>query len=145
MLQITTHTSDNLAPGVAELCAELLCKPGSEMQQVFQSIAALDYDEPLDVNLRIAVAMRTQGDDNVPIGWAAISLWNGAPSIQAFVFPNYRQRGLASALVSALTVEGDIPLDVANVFSHHFASVALRAGFRSTNLWKREEDGWVRT
>lgn len=122
-----------------------MCRPGSEMQQVFREIAALEYDEPPHACLRFAVAMKMHGEENLPIGWAAICRWQDAPALQGFVFPNYRQRGLASALVSAITVDGDVPLEEGHVFSEQFASIATRAGFRTVKLWKRVEDEWVKS
>jgi GNAT superfamily N-acetyltransferase len=144
VLQIATHTSDNLAPDVAERIAETLCRPGSEMQQVFREIGREEYDEPLDAGLRIAVALRLDEDGAVPIGWAAVNRWSDAIAVQAWVFPNYRQRGLASALVSALTVLGDVPLDEAHVFNERFVSIARRAGFRAVNLWAFDDGQWVK-
>ena len=144
MLQIATHTSDNLPPDVAERIAETLCRHGSEMQQVFREIGREEYDEPLDAGLRIAVALRLEEDGAMPIGWAAVNCWNGAIAVQASVFPGYRQRGLASALVSALTALGDVPLAEAHVFSERFVSIARRAGFRTVNQWAYEDGEWIK-
>jgi hypothetical protein len=64
--------------------------------------------------------------------------------VQASVFPGYRQRGLASALVSALTALGDVPLAEAHVFSERFVSIARRAGFRTVNQWAYEDGEWIK-
>lgn len=143
MLQVTTHTSENFPPEMAEFCAETLCKPGSDMNHAFRSIAAGDADG-LAPALQIALATRIIDDEAVPIGWASIGLWNDLPAIQGCVFPAYRRRGLASALVSTLTATGEIPLQGCHIFSPHFTSVAKRAGFQTINEWKRVDDGWIR-
>jgi GNAT superfamily N-acetyltransferase len=146
VLQLTTYTTDTLPPAIAEVCFDCLCNSGSEMQGVFQAIA---HGPPFDgwvqpAGLVISVACIIREDEVVPIAWASVSHWNEAPSIQVYVHPIYRRRGLASALVSMLTVEGSIPLETANVFSPYSITLAKRAGFRSVNEWKRVEDGWIK-
>lgn len=143
MLQITTHTPTNFPVWLAKHCATALCNQGSEMSQVFHDI---HHDEPDgDTDMRISVAsMPMPNGEEVAIGWAAIHTWGNVSSIQAFVFPAYRRRGLCSALVSALTALGDIPLKEAAVFTPHMLNAAYRSGFHTAHVWKRSDEGWQR-
>jgi hypothetical protein len=143
VFQITTHTPTNVPPRLAELCAELLCKRGSEMSAMFHSIA--NHEPEAWVGATIAIATKTDEADNVvPIGWASLTEWDGQPSLQASVYPSFRHYGLASAMTTALTVLSHCSLAEVRVFHPRLVNAAKRAGFKDVQLWQRSDDGWVR-
>jgi hypothetical protein len=143
VLTIATHAGTNFPPDLAAKCAEYLCKPGSEMQHYFREIAGEEYDDR-DLNMRISVATQIKDDEIVPVGWASVYQWAGAPALQCSVFPLYRRRGLASALASVIAAGGDIPLGYVAVFSEHCVRMAKRCGFGTVALFRRVEDGWIK-
>lgn len=142
MLQIATHLPDELWCKTAEKIADRLCRPGSEMQGVFARIAAGE-EANCDPGLVFAVASRVE-DDDVVIGWASVSYWNGGPAVQGFVTEEYRRKGLAGALLTAIVCDHEIPMDHASVFSPHLVGPAKRAGFQSVTEWHRVDDGWIK-
>lgn len=113
------------------------------MQGYFLDIADRKYED-CDLNMKIAVATRIVDDEIVPVGWASIYQWAGAPALQCFVFPAYRNRGLASALASSLTALGELPMAYVAVFSDLCIGMAKRCGFRTVANYKRVEDGWIK-
>lgn len=142
MLQIATYQPSEVFGKSANTCADLLCRQGSEMQAVFSKIAAGAYQDQGD-GLTLALASKLE-EDSVVIGWASIALWNGSPSIQASVSEEYRRRGLASAMVTAIVCDMPMPLDHVHVFSPHLIGPAKRAGFKAVTEWQRVQDGWLK-
>ena len=143
MLKIATHTPTSVPASLAELCAATLCKPGGEICAMFHDIAG---NEPESwAGTTVAIATRTDDAGNVvPIGWATLTEWNGKPSLQASVYPTHRHYGLASAMISALTVLSDRSLAEVSVFHPRLVGAARRAGFKNVQQWERSDDGWVR-
>lgn len=144
MLTITTHTGTDMPPDLAAKCAGVLCRIGSDMQGYFLDMADGRYED-CDLNMKIAVATKIVDDEIVPIGWACLHQWNGAPSLQCFVFPQHRSRGLGSALAAALTATNEIPLNYVAVFSDSCIGMAKRCGFREVAHYKRVDDGWIKS
>lgn len=143
MLQIQTHTATSVPASLAALCAETLCKPGGEIRAMFHDLAGLEPESWAGTEIAIATLSDATGRV-VPIGWATLTQWNGKPSFQASVFPTYRHRGLASAMLSAITVSSNLSLAEVSVFHPRLVRAAERSGFKNVQLWERSDDGWVR-
>ena len=112
-----------------------LTKPGSDFQKKLRA-GLLDG--------RIAI-VRDAGEI---IGWARTEKWLGGDAsrewdtLESFVSPAYRSRGIASFGASGLRATFDAACYVA-VFHPHMLLVARRAGLRPI-LFHREGPAWLR-
>lgn len=70
-----------------------LTRPGSDFQR------ALLYGDPAGT---IALCL----DQGEIFGWARTEMWQAMPTLEAFVGPAYRRRGIALACAAALVAEG---------------------------------------
>jgi hypothetical protein len=145
MIQITADIAINIHPHVAEQCAARLCHDESEMQGVFNRISLLSLS-PREREQMIAYAWQASDDGQHVIGWVSVSEWvvgnETRIQVQGFVDQEFRERGLASALVACLC--HDMPatrLPVA-VFSKEFFAIAQRFGWNATR-YRYATDGWL--
>lgn len=80
------------------------------------------------------------------IGWASATLWDRVLCLQAFVAEGYRNKGLASALASALVVDGHLSQEMpVGVFSDAMVRIAQRMKFQHIHRYRRCDDGWLRS
>jgi len=137
--------SDVLAimPSLAESLADL-CKSGSEMQGYFMALSRHAVKEvPPEMHLAVAYTLIEDGGLE-PCGWVATHLWDGRLCLQQFVAPEKRGRYLATALTAALFLNRGRPESLC-VFAPETARIATRLGVADVRLFKRVEDGWVRS
>lgn len=115
---------------LARHCANLLCKPGSEMSREFKLCRART---PLCV---------TYGEDADPCAWIATHVWRGLQTIEGFVAPEVRRRGVARIGVLALKSCGhlDITKPVA-VFAPACVELSYQCGFDDVRLFQRTPIG----
>lgn len=140
------HTAKSLARTNLHLLTLLrdnLTKPESDFNK--KLTAWIGGVEPLDRDGHIALVL----DHGEIVGWARTEVWsdgNGAiyDTLEAFVAPEYRLRGVAAYASSAIYsgVLHDCGLGVA-VFSPVMMLVAKRAGFFPT-LFTPIDGRWVR-
>jgi GNAT superfamily N-acetyltransferase len=85
-------------------------------------------------------------DQGEIIGWARTERWEGYPTLESFVIPPYRGRGVATACAQALVANGSISRSsIVAVFRPQMESIAARCGLRLAAFSRREEDGqWMR-
>lgn len=140
-LVVQTYTPQTIPASVAEQLALTLTRQGSEMNQLFQSVA--EFRIPVDSDGTFIAIAYDYGE--IPIGWASLSAWNGITALQCFVHPIRRRRGLALALSSILVAAHQIHKDAIAVFHQHCMSIGLRLGFGRVERWKRTDDGWIKS
>lgn len=146
MIQITADTAVNIHPHVAEQCAARLCHDESEMQGLFNRTALLSLS-PREGGWMIAYAWQSNEDEvQHVIGWVSVTEWDVGDEtriqVQGYVDREFRESGLASAMVACLC--HDMPktqLPVA-VFSREFFAIAQRFGWNATR-YKKITDGWL--
>jgi len=85
--------------------ADHLTRPNSDFQ------TALLNGEPAGV---IAICL----DQGEIIGWARSEMWQGLPTLEAFVAPSYRARGVATLCAAGLRTQG--------VFMGHYFVAVFR-------------------
>jgi GNAT superfamily N-acetyltransferase len=73
------------------------------------------------------------------VGWARTEEWSGMPTLEAFVAPELRGRGVAQYCASALVAAGLLDEPIA-VFRESMASLADKLELDHT-LYARQEDG----
>lgn len=133
----------SLLPMAFELAR--LCKHGSEMQELFRSVANQQSLPPAAYSMHIAVAYVLDEEGGLePWGWAALTMWDGQLCLQQFVAPEKRGRYLATALTTALFLDRGCPESLC-VFAPETARIATRLGVADVRLFKRVEDGWIRS
>lgn len=86
-------TTNRLRRTERRFIADHLTRPGSDFQR------ALLYGDPAGT---IAICL----DQGEIVGWARTEIWQGMPTLEAFVGPAYRRRGIALACTAALIAEG---------------------------------------
>lgn len=146
MINITADIAINIHPHVAEQCASRLCHAESEMQGVFSRIALLSLSER-ERSWMIAYAWQPHEDEvQHVIGWVSVTEWDVGDEtriqVQGYVDQDFRERGLANAMVACLC--HDMPttrLPIA-VFSKEFFAIALRLGWNATR-YRYVTDGWL--
>lgn len=125
---IATETPMTFEPEDAEYCARALCRPGSEMQKEFIDATT---DTPM-------VAFY----DPEPIGWVATHLWRGLQTLEGYVDPEWRRKGLAR--IGALTLIANGYLDRTKaiaVFSPECVALASSLGFADVRQFRRNRYG----
>ena len=115
---------------LAEHCAAALCKPGSEMQREFRVGRART---PLCI---------TYAGDAEPVAWIATHTWRGIQTIEGFVEPTLRRRGIAKVSVLALLASRqlDVRKPVA-VFAPPCVELAYQCRFDDVRLFQRTPVG----
>lgn len=146
MINISTDIAINIHPHVAEQCAARLCHEDSEMQGVFQRISLLSLSDR-ERAWMIAYAWQPSEEEiQHVVGWVSVTEWcvgdETRIQVQGYVDGDFRERGIASALVACVC--HDMPatkLPVA-VFSKEFFKLAVRLGWNAT-LYRHTTDGWL--
>lgn len=145
---LTIQCFDPPPRGLLPMASQLahLCNHDSDMQGLFTAVANQQRLPSAAFSLHIAVAFVPQDDDGglEPLGWAAMCLWDGMLCLQHFVAPEKRGRRLATALTTALFLDRGCPQTLC-VFAPASARIATRLGVADVRLFKRVEDGWIRS
>lgn len=125
---IATETPMTIEPEDAEYISRALCNPGSEFQR---EMIAAKTDTPM-------VAFY----DPEPIGWVATHLWRSLQTLEGFVDPGWRRRGLAR--IGAMTLVANGYLDRSKaiaVFSPECVTLAKSLGFGDVRQFRRNRYG----
>jgi hypothetical protein len=118
-------------PETLSAIAASFTKPGSDFNKKLTSGQSLGvYD-----GLIAVVRSRTE-----IIGWARSETWQRWDTLESFVSPSHRGRGIAAFAASGLRSTYSHTAEVA-VFHPHMLLVARRAGFRPV-LFHKEGDQW---
>lgn len=146
MLQVTADAAINIHPQVAEQCATRLCHEDSEMQGVFRRISLLSLSER-ERSWMIAYAWQSSEDEiQHVIGWVSVTEWDVGDEtriqVQGYVDKDFRECGIASALVSCLCHDMPVSKLPVAVFSQEFFSIARRFGWKATR-YRYAHDGWL--
>lgn len=146
---ITTTRSNELPLSVAETIRSSLTKKGSDTNRDFEEIVQgmLDVRDSLpDYPMSICLRLDPYTDATHCIGWASATLWDQSLALQVFVDPEYRGRGLATALASLLLVDGILTTEMPlAVFSDSTVRIAQRLKFPDIRRYRRVDDGWLRS
>jgi len=120
---------------LAEHCAAHPCRAGSEMQREFRVGRSRT---PLCV---------TYGEDADPVGWVATHVWRGVQTVEGFVHPLLRRRGLARISVLSLLSCGHLEIrKPVAVFSPACVELAYQCRFDDVRLFQRDRVGdWQET
>ena len=117
-----------------------LTKPGSDFQWKLTRLLHKEA-EPTSADGHIALVF----DHGEIVGWARTERWKDYDTLEAFVAPDYRLRGIAAFAAAGLYagVLHDGGGTVA-VFHPHMLLVARRAGFYPRLFEKNHRGEWVR-
>lgn len=146
MLNIHAMTAAEVPAFIAERCT-LLCKSDSQMQRLFDRIASGDLHEN-ERGWMIAYAWLAPAmeDDVTLVGWCSVTEWQCDGSlrmaVQAFVLPDYRRRGIATAMCVCLAHDMPTHTSPVAVFSDECMRIARHLGWRA-DQYKQVEDGWI--
>jgi hypothetical protein len=135
----TTLAIADFVASSAPYVRDHLTRPGSDFQR--KLTAWLDgSSKPTAADGYIALVL----DHGEIIGWARTEGWSVYDTLEAFVAPSYRLRGIAafaaSGIFSAVLHENG---GTVAVFHPHMLLVARRAGFWPT-LFEKEGGRWLR-
>jgi GNAT superfamily N-acetyltransferase len=125
---IASETPLTIEPEDAEYLARALCNPGSEMQREF-------IDAKTDTPMVVAY-------DPEPIAWVATHLWRGLQTLEGYVDPDWRRKGLAR--IGALTLISTGYLDrtmAIAVFSDECVALTRSLGFKDVRQFRRNRYG----
>lgn len=113
--------------------ADHLTRPGSDFQR-----AILDGGGSLAGTIAICL------DQGEIIGWARTELWRELPTLEAFVSPAYRRRGVATLCVAGLRTEGVWrDHEFVAVFRPTMATLARRLGLLYAAFDRAPDGSWV--
>jgi hypothetical protein len=111
--------------------ADHLTRPGSEFQKMLLS------GTPPGT---IAICL----DQGEIIGWARTELWREMPTLEAFVSPAYRRRGVATLCAAGLRTEGVWrDYEFVAVFRPTMAALAKRLGLLFAAFDRAPDGSWV--
>jgi GNAT superfamily N-acetyltransferase len=78
------------------------------------------------------------------IGWARTEIWDGLPTLEAFVSPAYRRRGVATLCAAGLRTEGVFrDYEFVAVFRPTMAALAHRLGILYAEFQRTQDGEWV--
>jgi hypothetical protein len=110
--------------------ADHLTRPDSEFQR-----ALLD-GEPAGT---IAICL----DQGEIVGWARSEMWQGMPTLEAFVATAYRRRGVGTLCAAGLRTEGVfLDFDQVAVFRPTMVSLAHRLGLPFAQFDRKPDGTW---
>ena len=148
---INTTRSVNLLPSVAEDIHSRLTKLRSETYHQMATLTrCLRGESPIDsaVDMPMSVCLYADPYTDSPrcVGWVSVTAWDRCLALQGFVDPEFRNKGLASAMTSALLVDNIIHQEVAvAVFADEFVRIAQRLRFTDIRRYRIADDGWLRS
>jgi len=83
-------------------------------------------------------------DQGEIIGWARTEIWDGLPTLEAFVSPAYRRRGVATLCAAGLRTEGVFrDYEFVAVFRTTMALLASRLGLLYAAFDRAPDGSWV--
>lgn len=144
MINIQTFLGSNLPPFLAQGMAPLT-KPNSDHSRWLAKIGDDGRCDELPHDLVYAVCELDDSFDLVPIGWASLYVWNGVPSLEAFVREDWRGKRIASACAAAVLNSIGVTLEEIAVFSDECEAITKWLGCKNIVRFRRVEDGWVKS
>jgi hypothetical protein len=122
--------TDLLRPSERRFIADHLTRPESDFQR---SLLAGT------VTGTIAICL----DQGEIIGWARTEVWQGIPTLEAFVSPAYRRRGVATLCAAGLRTEGVFrDYEYIGVFRPTMVSLASRLGLLYAAFDRKPNGTW---
>jgi GNAT superfamily N-acetyltransferase len=113
--------------------ADHLARPGSDFQR-----AILAGGGGLTGTIAICL------DQGEIIGWARTEIWDGLPTLEAFVSPAYRRRGVATLCAAGLRSQGVFrDYEFVAVFRPTMAALAHRLGILHAEFQRTQTGEWV--
>jgi len=83
-------------------------------------------------------------DQGEIIGWARTEIWDGLPTLEAFVAPAYRRRGVATLCAAGLRSQGVYrDYEFVAVFRPTMAALAHRLGILYAEFQRTQTGEWV--
>lgn len=136
MDSISIVAADGLTPSDALAIVKRLTHDDSEFQR---EIAAI-----LDGDGSSATPIALCHSRGCLVGWACSHLWREQQTLEMFVDPLHRKRGIATALAAFLRSAGVIdPAARLAVFSAHTSRIAARLGFGDVWRYESSGDDWL--
>jgi len=122
--------TDRLRASERRFIADHLTRPESEFQR-----SLMDGT----VTGTIAICL----DQGEIIGWARTEAWQGIPTLEAFVSPAYRRRGVATLCAAGLRTEGVFrDYEFIGVFRPTMVSLASRLGLLYASFDRKPDGTW---
>jgi GNAT superfamily N-acetyltransferase len=122
--------TDRLRASERRFIADHLTRPESEFQRALTDGT---------VTGTIAICL----DQGEIIGWARTEVWQGIPTLEAFVSPAYRRRGVATLCAAGLRTEGVFrDYDYIGVFRPAMVSLASRLGLLYAAFDRKPNGTW---
>lgn len=150
-VQLSCYHTDQIPLGMVEQIVRELTRTNSQTQrEMAQLVQCRIGNSPSDLGpdyfLSLATKTNPYSDALDCIGWASATQWESILCLQAFVAPEYRNKGLATALTSCLVVENHLSQEMPlGVFADETARIAVRLNFSDIRRYRRCDDGWVRS
>lgn len=136
MNSILVYESPRQIPSdVLEDCL-LLTRDGSEKQGQFK-----DLLKGKSINEPFQLAVGTMMDE--VIGWASLDIWQFQWQIQAYVRGEWRERGIATSLISWILADHPDRSQPLAVFDMTCYRIAKKTGYRDVRMYQLEDDIWV--
>jgi len=131
-MELFVLKTDRLRATERRFIADHLTRPESEFQR-----ALIEGT----VTGTIAICL----DQGEIIGWARSEVWQGIPTLEAFVAPAYRHRGVATLCAAGLRTEGVFrDYDYIGVFRPTMVSLARRLGLIYSSFDRMPDGTWVK-
>ena len=113
--------------------ADHLTRPGSDFQRAILAGGG-------DLTGTIAICL----DQGEIVGWARTELWRELPTLEAFVAPAYRRRGVATLCAAGLRAEGVWrDHEFVAVFRPTMISLGSRIGLHYAVFDRAPDGSWV--
>jgi GNAT superfamily N-acetyltransferase len=131
-MELFVLPTERLRSSERNFICDHLTRTGSEFQKKL-----LDGDI---LTGKIAICL----DQGEIIGWARTEIWDGLPTLEAFVSPPYRRRGVATLCAAGLRTEGVFrDYEFVAVFRTTMALLASRLGLRYAAFDRAPDGSWV--
>jgi GNAT superfamily N-acetyltransferase len=131
-MELFVLKTDRLRATERRFIADHLTRPESEFQRSLLAGTVIGT---------IAICL----DQGEIVGWARSEVWQGIPTLEAFVSPAYRRRGVATLCAAGLRTEGVFrDYDYIGVFRPTMVSLASRLGLIYTSFERAPDGAWVK-
>ena len=129
-MELYVLKTDRLRASERRFIADHLTRPESEFQGALLGGT---------VTGTIAICL----DQGEIIGWARTEVWQGIPTLEAFVSPAYRRRGVATLCAAGLRTEGVFrDYEYIGVFRPTMVSLASRLGLLYAAFDRKPNGTW---
>jgi GNAT superfamily N-acetyltransferase len=131
-MELFVLRSERLRSSERNFICDHLTRTGSEFQKKL-----LDGDI---LTGTIAICL----DQGEIVGWARTEIWDGLPTLEAFVSPAYRRRGVATLCAAGLRTQGVFrDYEFVAVFRPTMISLARRLGLLYASFDRAPDGSWV--